>query len=144
MHVDGTCHCGFITYEAEVDPASVSLCHCTDCQIFTSSAFRIVAVTRADDLKLLSGAPSFYVKTADSGNRRVQAFCPRCGTHVYSSADVANPALYGLRVGSIRQRTLLPPVKQIWCGSALEWVHRLDTIPASEAVTLTGQAARKL
>ena len=33
MKVDGVCHCGTIRYEAEVDPAKVVICHCTDCRI---------------------------------------------------------------------------------------------------------------
>jgi hypothetical protein len=32
MKVTGGCHCGHITYEAEVDPMTVRVCHCTDCQ----------------------------------------------------------------------------------------------------------------
>ena len=35
MHVEGGCHCGYIAYEAEVDPETVSICHCTDCQRMT-------------------------------------------------------------------------------------------------------------
>jgi hypothetical protein len=27
MHIDGGCHCGYITFEAEVDPAAVRICH---------------------------------------------------------------------------------------------------------------------
>ena len=32
MKIDGACHCGHITYQAEVDPEKVVVCHCTDCQ----------------------------------------------------------------------------------------------------------------
>jgi hypothetical protein len=32
LKVEGSCHCGQITYEAEVDPDRVGLCNCTDCQ----------------------------------------------------------------------------------------------------------------
>ena len=32
MKIDGGCHCGYITYEAEADPANAMICHCTDCQ----------------------------------------------------------------------------------------------------------------
>ena len=28
MKIDGRCHCGFITYEANVDPDKVYACHC--------------------------------------------------------------------------------------------------------------------
>jgi hypothetical protein len=30
MKVTGGCHCGYITYEVEVDPANVKVSHCTD------------------------------------------------------------------------------------------------------------------
>ena len=32
MKVDGHCHCGEITFQAEVDPDALHICHCTDCQ----------------------------------------------------------------------------------------------------------------
>lgn len=31
LKIDGACHCGNITFEAEVDPEKVLICHCTDC-----------------------------------------------------------------------------------------------------------------
>ena len=40
MQIDGQCHCGSITFEAEVDPEEVSGCHCTDCQTLTGSPMR--------------------------------------------------------------------------------------------------------
>jgi len=40
MKIDGRCHCGLITYEKEIDPEKVMICHGTDCQTLTGSAFR--------------------------------------------------------------------------------------------------------
>ena len=40
MKVDGNCHCGAITFEAEADPEAVYVCHCTDCQSISGSPFR--------------------------------------------------------------------------------------------------------
>jgi len=37
MKVDGRCHCGYITYEAEIDLENL-ICHCTDCQTLSGSA----------------------------------------------------------------------------------------------------------
>lgn len=42
MKVTGQCHCGAIGYEAEIDPARVSACHCTDCQRLSGSAYRVL------------------------------------------------------------------------------------------------------
>src|SRR5688572_24781472 len=113
MRIEGGCHCGFIAYEAEVDPQTVAICHCTDCQTLSGSAFRTVVPAKAEAFKLLGGKPKHYVKTAESGNKRVQAFCPECGTPIYSSA-VEDPAVFSIRLGTARQRAELRPKMQIW------------------------------
>jgi Glutathione-dependent formaldehyde-activating enzyme len=51
MKVTGGCHCGQITYEAEIDPATVRVCHCTDCQKLTGTAFRANIRQPAGDLQ---------------------------------------------------------------------------------------------
>ena len=48
MKIDGHCHCGYITYEADIEPDKTLICHCSDCQTLSGSAFRVVAYTRAD------------------------------------------------------------------------------------------------
>jgi hypothetical protein len=128
MRVDGGCHCGAITYEAEVDPERVSLCHCTDCQILTGTAFRTGVPAREDSFKLKSGKPTTYVKTAESGNKRAHGFCGTCGTPVYSTT-VTDQRVFNIRVGTLSQRGELRPKKQIWCRSARDWAMNLGPIP---------------
>ncbi len=130
MHIDGGCHCGYISFEAEVDPAAVGICHCTDCQILTGSAYRVTVPAGKDTFRLVSGEPKIYVKTAESGNKRAHAFCPRCGTPIYATA-ITDPQVYGIRVGTTRQRALLRPRRQIWCRSALEWAMNIEALPKS-------------
>jgi hypothetical protein len=127
MRIHGSCHCGQIAYEAEVDPDSIRLCHCTDCQQLCGSPFRAVVVAPGDSFTLIAGEPKTYVKTADSGNKRSHAFCGNCGSPMYACAP-SNPSSYTLRVGSIRERAHLRPNKQIWCRSALPWAMHLDRI----------------
>ncbi len=129
MRIDGGCHCGEITYEAEIDPEQVSICHCTDCQTLGGGAFRVGAVALDGTLKFLGGRPKTYVKTAESGTPREQAFCAACGSQIYSSsAGDAEPKAYRLRVGSIRQRDRLTPKVQIWRRSAQSWVDGIGSI----------------
>jgi len=80
MKIDGKCHCGNITFVAEIDPDKVIICHCTDCQTLTGTAFRVVVRAPKDKFELRGGKPKTYTKTAESGAKRVQAFCPECGT----------------------------------------------------------------
>ena len=137
MHVDGACHCGEITYTAEIDPARVIICHCTDCQVLSSSAFRMVVLAEKGTFRLLSGTPTVYIKTADSGRKRAHAFCPRCGTQMYATPPVERPEQFGLRVGSIRQRAQLRPSRQLWCRSAFAWVDEINSIARSDSASLT-------
>ncbi|HVP29272.1 MAG TPA: GFA family protein [Myxococcota bacterium] len=128
MRVDGRCHCGEVAYEAIVDPSRVGICHCTDCQALTGSAYRVTVQASKDAFFLRAGQPTIYVKTADSGATRAHAFCPRCGSPVYSAAT-SNPQTYSLRVGCLRQRAELLPRVQQWCQSALPWAMDLSEIP---------------
>ena len=135
MEVTGKCHCGRIRYRAQVDPQKVTICHCTDCQVLSGGAYRVSAVIRAEDFELLAGQPKSYIKTAESGAKRVQAFCPECGTPLYAES-VERPTTRSLRLGSVDQRAELPPHKQIWCRSALPWTQRVAEI----APQLDGQS----
>jgi len=132
MKVNGSCHCGEITYEAEVDPEGVSACNCTDCQMLTGTVYRVSVRTPAASFRLLSGTPKVYVKTAESGERRRHAFCPNCGTPVRASADTDTPPSYSLRIGCLAQRAELPPKRRLWCKSALRWAQDVSGIPGLE------------
>jgi hypothetical protein len=56
MKIDGGCHCGDITYTVEIDPESAGICHCTDCQTFSGSAFRVSVRTVKDAFHFLATA----------------------------------------------------------------------------------------
>ena len=130
MKVDGGCHCGYITYEAEVDPGAVTICHCTDCQTLSGTAFRTVVRAPHAGFLITRGEPKQYIKTAESGNKRVQAFCGECGTPIYSAAP--DFAAYNIRLGTARQRAELAPRVQIWSGSALPWLPELGGVRRTE------------
>jgi hypothetical protein len=130
MKIDGGCHCGSVAYEADIDPESVVICHCTDCQALSGTAFRTVARAPGPSFRITRGEPKQYVKTAESGNKRVQAFCAECGTPIYSAA--LDGATFNVRLGSCRQRAQLMPKMQIWTRSALPWLPRLGELARFE------------
>ena len=136
MKVHGSCHCSFITIEGEADPDKVAICHCTDCQTSTGTAFRISVPVPGATFKM-TGQPTTYLKTtADSGKPRLQAFCPRCGTPIYSTTPGDGlQASYTVRVGMLRQRDRLPPKRQIWWRSHRPWVTELAAVPTVEKQT---------
>lgn len=132
MKVDGRCHCGAIEYEAEVDPERVIVCHCTDCQSLSGSAWRSVAFTLEDAFTLVRGKPREYVKIAESGRERAQGFCENCGSPLYATSVGDGPKIYGLRAGTITQRASLRPMRQVWCRSAQPWARDISGLPATD------------
>jgi hypothetical protein len=132
MKIRGACHCGTITYEAEVDPETARICHCTDCQVLSGAVFRFGAHAERGTFRLLSGTPRIYVKLAESGNPREQAFCEICGTPIYSASPGPEPRRYTLRAGTIAERAALRPRVQIWRRSRLPWVDELPGVPCQD------------
>lgn len=123
MNVEGQCHCGAIAFEAQVEPGTTTVCHCTDCQTHSGSAFRANIAAPAASFRLLRGEPRTYVKTAASGAKRVLAFCGNCGSPLYACA-VENPQSYSLRTGVLQQRHALgAPRREIWTRRRLPWVR---------------------
>lgn len=142
MKIDGRCHCGYISYEADIDLDKILICHCTDCQTLSGSAFRVVAYTQEDAFKLLSGELRTYVKISESGNKRPQTFCPECGTPIYATAGGDGPKVYSIRVGSISQRDEIVPHVQVWSRSTQPWVTHIGSMRRFEKQPQIDQAGK--
>lgn len=123
MKVEGACHCGAVTYMAEVEPGTSTVCHCNDCQVQSGSVFRTNIQAPAATFQLTKGNPRTYLKTAASGNQRVLAFCEICGSSLYA-CSAQNPETYSLRVGTLKQRHELgTPAREIWTSRRHDWVE---------------------
>lgn len=129
MHIDGACHCGAISFSAEIDPSRVMVCHCTDCQVLSGAPFRAIVAAPIDSF-VIRGQPRSYIKVAESGNRRAQMFCPDCGTPLYATAP-ENATSVMIRLGCVAQRAELRPAAQVWQHSALPWLADLQGLPGS-------------
>jgi hypothetical protein len=52
MKIDGRCHCGRITFEAEVDPATVTICPGASCRFLEGAAATTLGLSdRGTDLR---------------------------------------------------------------------------------------------
>jgi len=95
----------------------------------SGAPLRAIVASRPGTFVLLSGKPTEYRKTADSGNVRLQAFCPHCGTPIYATSTGDAPKAYNVRLGSLRQRNELVPRRQIFVRSQQPWATDLNSIP---------------
>jgi hypothetical protein len=131
MNIDGQCHCGRVTYQADIDPERVSICHCTDCQRLTGSPY-LTVICSADQIRMTGHAAKIYARTGDNGRTHFQHFCGECGSPLFTSGE-GGPNDWGIRWGSIRQRGQLRPKRQIWCRSAVPWASEIEGLPGRPA-----------
>lgn len=132
MDVTGRCHCGAVTYEAAIDPEKVTICHCTDCQKLTGTAFRVSVPAPRENIRLSGADPALYIKTAENGRRRLQYFCGSCGSQLFTTGEGEDAKTWGIRWGGIDQREALVPRRKIWRRSAVSWIGQVDALPARD------------
>ena len=125
MKVTGGCHCGELTYEADIDPDKVGICHCHSCQILSGTPFRTGVHVPMDKFHLRGGPPKTYTKTGGSGQPRVMVFCGNCGTQIYGRGVGDNVNVVSLRLGTCDQRAELKPHREIFRAEAVKWLGNL-------------------
>lgn len=65
----GDCHRGAVQLEAPIDPHRIGICHCTNCQTFSGSAFRTSVLVTGKDFQLIKGNPSTNEKRPETENQ---------------------------------------------------------------------------
>ena len=82
------CQCSAVRYRISSQPVRISICHCTECQRQSGSAFSMALIVPDDAFKLLQGALKTWTRSSDSGRPVVCGFCSDCGTRITHKAEV--------------------------------------------------------
>jgi hypothetical protein len=118
--VTGGCQCGNIRYKLKAAPVVFYLCHCTECQRQSSSAFGQSMRVRVEDLEI-TGSMARYKRNTGSGGTLVCDFCPDCGTRLIHRRE-AYATNVSLKAGSLDDTSWLVPAGHIWTKSKQKWV----------------------
>src|SRR5262249_60405819 len=70
----GGCQCGTVRYEVAGDPLMVVVCHCSDCQRQSGSAFGMSFIVPRGSFRLLRGEVKTFTRKADSGRAATCTF----------------------------------------------------------------------
>jgi len=123
----GRCLCGAVKLSIDSDPLGARTCWCTDCQKFGGGNGTTNAFFPADKISQ-TGELTWFEKIADSGNTTWRAFCPKCGTHVFTKGS-GRPDLCGVRLGMFDDTGLISPQAVIWTNSAPDWAVFDERLP---------------
>lgn len=119
---EGGCACGAVRYRLLEDPLGLHVCHCTDCQTVTGSAFVMCMPVHSRSLELLKGDPKAVSFESPDGLAKCNRRCPDCGCIVWSEID-GLPEILALQPGTLDVTSWLEPVAHIWTSSAQPWVE---------------------
>ena len=115
------CVCGALEIECSAEPLSVSLCHCTDCQRRTGSAFGVAAFFERDALRIRGDATRFE-RRSEAGHRFRFHFCPTCGTTLYWETE-ARPGLVAVAAGAFADPAFPAPARSHFDHHRHPWLR---------------------
>jgi hypothetical protein len=130
------CQCGKVRYEIGATPLLTYLCHCTECQRLTGSAFAMAIVVTEQAFRLMGADLRPLHRIADSGRVVTRLVCPECGAWV---CGLPTPnGLRRVRAGSLDDRSWLRPTVNFWTRSKQPWItlteddRHFETQPEAE------------
>jgi hypothetical protein len=105
MMLEGGCHCRAVRYRVSGETAHVALCHCIDCRRHAGAPTVCWAAVKGDQLEV-EGKLTTYA-SSEHGRRQ---FCP----------------------GTLDDPEAMPPAVHIQTAERLNYMTRLDDLPAFE------------
>ena len=124
MTYSGGCQCGNVRYAIASEPVLAYCCHCTDCQHQSSSAFGMSVWFAEEAFTLTSGELATWTTRGDSGQEKLCAFCPACGSRIYHAFSDQSGTL-SVKGGSLDDSRDVTPIAHIWTRSAQPWMLAL-------------------
>ncbi|MBU3915125.1 GFA family protein [bacterium] len=121
----GSCQCQDVKYKVTGSPLTLFVCHCTECQKQSASAFGMALWIRQKEVELISGELKTWVRTMPSGRKMACDFCPNCGTRIFHR-QVDKAEMISIKPGTLDDTSLLKPVGHIWKKSAQPWIKFED------------------
>ena len=69
LPLTGGCQCGSVRYQITANPFAVYVCHCTECQRQSGSAFALSLAVAREALVVVEGAPAVWRRERGSESR---------------------------------------------------------------------------
>jgi hypothetical protein len=127
---EGGCACGAIRFKITAPFMGVGVCHCSDCQKASGGGPNYVALAPTAAFEVTKGEAKVYRTQGDSGAEVGRAFCPECGTPVWSVP--AGAPFTPIKLGALDDNADLTPMLHLYVASAPPWHLMHDGLPTFE------------
>jgi hypothetical protein len=126
--LQGRCYCGAVTYEVADEFEYSLICHCTDCQRATGSAFKPFAGIAAEHLTVTQGQDRLQIYGHAQNHN---AHCRDCGSLLYSL--VREGKYVHVTLGTLATPPSCRPSAHIFVRSKAPWHVIGDDLPQFES-----------
>jgi hypothetical protein len=127
----GGCACAAIRYETPHAPVFQNHCQCRDCQRRSGTGHGSWLTFPARAEMAITGTATEWAVEADSGNTKLHAFCPVCGTPVYLRFT-AMPELIAVPAASLDEPGRFAPQALTYSARGLAWDRIEPSLQAFE------------
>lgn len=121
------CQCGQLKVHCTGDAARVSMCHCLACQRRTGAPFSAQSRFARAQVRT-EGESKAWTRTAATGNRVTQHFCPTCGSTVWWELS-GFPDVIAVALGAFADPAYPPPTVCVWEETRHPWTDAIATLP---------------
>jgi hypothetical protein len=119
---EGGCICGAVRYRLLEDPLDLHVCHCTNCQTISGTAFVMCMPIHVRSIEMLKSDPVVVSFVSPDGLSKRNRRCAECGTCIFGEI-AAMPEVLALQAGTLDDTSWLEPIAHIWTRSAQPWVE---------------------
>jgi len=127
--IEGGCACGAVRFRISGDLIGSGACHCRACQYAAGGAPTYVVLAPAGGFAVTKGTPKVYKSKGDSGAEVGRAFCPDCGTPLYSMGADGSMPFMPVKVGALDDPSRHPPQIHLYVEEAQPWHQMAPGLP---------------
>lgn len=118
----GSCQCEAVRYAIKGDGVNLFVCHCTQCQKQSSSAFGMALWVSDYEVLNLTGQLTIWSRETANEQTISGEFCSACGSRVFHRHS-ANDSMISIKPGTLDDSRDLAPVAHIWTSEAQGWIE---------------------
>lgn len=127
----GGCACGAVRYATRHAPVFQNHCQCRDCQLRSGTAHGSWLTFPSRGEMEIAGEATEWEVVGDSGNVKIHAFCPVCGTPVYLRFK-AMPEMIAVPAASLDDPERFVPQVLTYSVRGLAWDAIDSSLPVFE------------
>ncbi len=116
LPLEGGCQCGAVRYTISGPPVVFYLCHCTECQKQSSSAFGESLRVNLADFTISGPTRTWRRPIGDGTRHQACTFCDTCGTRLTHQRPGYGDRL-NVKAGTLDDTRWLVPAGHIWTRS---------------------------